>query len=590
MKSALSFRTLFSLRAGASLLLFALVCSAPVRASRGPEPAFADELSALIKRGESVRRAYESYTAASLKEPSKTAARRLSIKLDGLMNDLDAYLIGKADQSLVTSRIDEALVEGKRYKTTQAKALVADLTALKKHTLKLPRRLAAADVQWVRNQSATQEVAAAEHKTTPLTDDKADAKTTKSKAKPASDDEESETLAEDSKPEDAKTDEAPTVSAAEPASTDSVGSDAGASAVERYTDSASDASEAATASEASTGSAGSLPSWIGWVLFALVVFSLGLLAAVWAQGRQVTQLRQQVEDGLIALAAPRRPDTNRADTRTEELLTALRADFTQRWEALQTQTAEFAQRLDARFGALEKSNQNLTQAQHSLTDRFAGFEALEATVAKLEAAATTAPKSNGNHAPTAPLAAPLMGSPASFHPTDRDLLIGLLDQLQATTQLQPLADRARSVMQGYQPESSPDPIRTAVSPLELAELVQLAYLSTLTEPTQDVYQQIVEVYKREHLLVEDKMIGRMAFSDYYAENYTADQLREVEVVATVAGVWPLPVDLITSGVSKSPLDKVAVKGTVLYTALPTVLRQSEGVKAVLRKGLYVIKG
>ena len=528
-------------------------------------PTHQAQLSTLLAQADSIRQAYESYTGQSLKDPSNAGARRLSIKLDGLTNDLDAYLIGKADKKLISGRAKEALTETKRYKSKQARALARSIEAVQRALTPLPKRLTAADVQWVRSKTTAAEVESAEAKATPVD--------------------------EPAKPAEAAADEGAVERYADSGESSAPAGDATpaeAAVAETTIDPGAEASTDEEIGRRATAEAG-MPGWLGWMAFALVLFNVGLLAALWAQGRQLSQLRQQVEDGLISLAAPRR-----ADNRADEGLTALRDDLNQRWDELQAQTAEFAQRLDGRFRALEDLGHRVTQSYSQLTNRLAGYEQLSETVARLEQSAAAAPKTNGNgngngnhgKAELPPALQSPAGPPAAFTPTDRELLSGLLDQLQAITSLAPLSAAARSVIEGYSPEGSPDPVRVAVSPLELAQLVQLAHLSSLTEPTEDLYRQVVELYKREHVLVEDKMVGRMAFSDFYADNYTLEQLRQVEAPAE----WALPLEVIEAAVSKSPLERVAVKGTVLYTVLPTVLRQADGVKAVLRKGLYVIKG
>ncbi len=552
MKSALRLLLLLGLALPLSL----------VAQSDSDGPAHEAQLSTLLAQADSIRQAYETYTGQSLKDPSNAGARRLSIKLDGLTNDLDAYLIGKADKKLVTGRAKEALTETKRYKSKQARALARSIEAVQRALTPLPKRLPAAEVQWVRSKTTAAEVESAEAKATPVDE-------TAKPAEAAADDGAVERYAD---------------SDASSSATPSADATPAADASEAATDPSADATADEEIGRRATSEAG-MPAWVGWLGFALVLFNIGLLAALWAQGRQLSQLRQQVEDGLISLAAPRR-----ADNRADEGLTGLRDELNQRWDELQAQTAEFAQRLDGRFRALEDLGHRVTQSYSQLTNRLAGYEQLSESVARLEQSAAAAPKTNGNGNHTKAELPPALqspaGPPAAFTPTDRELLSGLLDQLQAITSLAPLSAAARSVIEGYSPEGSPDPVRVAVSPIELAQLVQLAHLSSLSEPTEDLYRQVVELYKREHVLVEDKMVGRMAFSDFYADNYTLEQLRQVEAPTE----WPLPLEVIEAAVSKSPLERVAVKGTVLYTVLPTVLRQADGVKAVLRKGLYVIKG
>ncbi len=551
-----------------------LLIAPSLRAQSDDAPAHAAALTTLLGQADTLRQAYESYTGQSLKDPSNAGARRLSIKLDGLTGDLDAYLIGKADKKLLTGRLKEALTEAKRYKSKQAKALIHSIETTQQATTELPKRLTATQVQWVRNQATSTEVQTAEAKAEPAeTESSSDAATEK-------------------------------------------GSDGnGTDGVERYADSGADATAsgatepAADASEApaeeapSRADSGSGSGWFGWVLFAVVIFNVGLLAALWAQGRQLTMLRQQLEDGLIALASPRKdgPRDNRTDA-AAEAVGALRDEINGRWDELQRQTADFAHRLDARFRGVEEMGHRLSQSTTQLNNRLSGYEQLNETVARLDDTLQAQPKTNGNHAKPVDVPPALVGATAapigpipSFSPTERELLIGLLDQLQATTALQPLSASARCVIEGFSPEASPDPVRLAVSPLQLAELVQLAYLSSLTESTEDLYRQVVELYKREQLLVEDKMVGRMAFSDFYAENYTLEQLRQLLAEGQLPSVWPttaeaLPIESVASSVAKNPLDRVAVKGTVLFTVMPAVLRQADGVKAVLRKGLYVIKG
>jgi len=120
----------------------------------------------------------------------------------------------------------------------------------------------------------------------------------------------------------------------------------------------------------------------------------------------------------------------------------------------------------------------------------------------------------------------------------------------------------------------------------LGETLQLAYASALNEGFKEQYRDMSEAARKLDFIIEDRMSGRMCFSDHYAENIPFDEYLTLAKVRNTD--YPNFVE-VKRKIENSELYKTALNNMVLYTLKPTVIQHKDGVKNVICKGIYVIK-
>ena len=120
----------------------------------------------------------------------------------------------------------------------------------------------------------------------------------------------------------------------------------------------------------------------------------------------------------------------------------------------------------------------------------------------------------------------------------------------------------------------------------LAEIIQLAFVSGQNEDQRALYEKMSSAIEQIGFKVTDKMTGRQAFSDYYAENIPYDQYITMPKVRTET--YPDHAQA-KQEMENSALLHDSLKNTVLYTLRPTVQLMERGAQRVLAKGEFVVQ-
>lgn len=500
------------------------------------QPVRAAEPTQLPTYAKSLDKYVDEYTGAAMKDPSNKGARRLQVKLTNLQSDLAAYRKGQLDRKFLEGRLKEALTESKRYNSTTAKKLTALLENIQALLPNMASRM---------NESG-------------------DSKTTASKDKPAA-----------KKPskgsndlEDAPAEE---VLRGRALSADEIEAAAANGDPEEATDDA--AAEAATDENgipsASVGTGTAAKGQGSGVLIGLgMLLVVGVFGAVaYVQHKSVQTLK-----GQLTQARMHGGDGGAAT-----------AELVARVAQQEQQLNMVLQRNDSRIAGLEDSIHKLTLALSQQAARPAApdvdFRAQDAY--KSYAQPAPQPYAQAQAYAASATQAATSGAAVLHTSEEKAIVLETLRGLAGSTLIPQLSEIAKRVMPHFEPGATSE-----ATGAEVASLLQFAYLSATLENQVDPYQHLVSYYRKEHVVVEDKMQGRMAFSEAYAENIGYDEFKRVAGNTNAEGP---DFRRIIETVEGSSLLRDSVKNTILYTRWPTVLRQKDGVKTVLQKGRYIVK-
>ncbi len=120
----------------------------------------------------------------------------------------------------------------------------------------------------------------------------------------------------------------------------------------------------------------------------------------------------------------------------------------------------------------------------------------------------------------------------------------------------------------------------------IAKIVQLGFVASYNENLSNAYEKLTNTLRLENLDIEDALIGRMALSDFNAENVTvtefltANRFRNADYPNFIAAKYEI---------ENSPLFSTALPNTVIFILYPTVFSARQGSKQLIKKGEYVIK-
>jgi hypothetical protein len=119
----------------------------------------------------------------------------------------------------------------------------------------------------------------------------------------------------------------------------------------------------------------------------------------------------------------------------------------------------------------------------------------------------------------------------------------------------------------------------------LALLLQYAYVRSFYQLDDGGYNKLYEALKNLGFSSDDKMQGRMAFSDFYARNVGIKNYPTAREFHTP--YFPPP-EVAQKAAKETAARPEALPKTVLFTLKPTVRLQRGGAKIVLAKGAYII--
>ncbi|MFN7880716.1 MAG: hypothetical protein ACK5P1_11990, partial [Sphingobacteriia bacterium] len=247
-------------------------------------------------------------------------------------------------------------------------------------------------------------------------------------------------------------------------------------------------------------------------------------------------------------------------------------DLKRRWERLENNTVEFIGKVEEELKALREQVQAkaVAPSQLALEQRLVQLEARLA--AGKPAAPVPPPQQPAHPTPTPGDALPPAIEPVS-PPAGPDTLLGQVQA--AVARLGNDAAWQELIQNLLQAEAG----ATQPNTRKLAQLVQAVYAQL-----PELYPALLDRVQTLGMVAEDQMVGRMGFSDFYAENLPLDRFR-LEEENILPGVQNAS---ILKQAEAQPVYSKAVKNTVLLTLRPTMLQVQEGAKTVLSRGLYVV--
>lgn len=134
--------------------------------------------------------------------------------------------------------------------------------------------------------------------------------------------------------------------------------------------------------------------------------------------------------------------------------------------------------------------------------------------------------------------------------------------------------------------TDPEQYNTPIEADLVGQFAQLAYVEALNKNLAKEYTTLSDSLELLGFDIEDKMIGRMCFSDFNAENVPyEDYLEEARMRAPSLPGFAM----VRQTIQNSKINDNAMKHTVLYVLKPTVFAYQAGVKSLIAKGIYIIK-
>jgi len=255
-------------------------------------------------------------------------------------------------------------------------------------------------------------------------------------------------------------------------------------------------------------------------------------------------------------------------------------------DQLEQNMADFLERVERRMSDTQNLVDRLTTTSR---ERQAREEALEAQVGALEALKTRISTLEAGGGVSAALPSSARSSTeggSRIQPTLAEDLLAMVQQYRAAT--------SRETFQKRLAESETD-LQAALTSqrldedalVRLARTLQLAHVTALEDQQSDAYTALKALCADLNITVEDQMTGRMAFSDFYAENLTLDAYAEDPKMRS--DLYP-EFERTKAAVLSSSLMQDAVANTVLAVLSPAVTWLHDGSKKVLRRGEYLVKG
>ncbi|GIV44200.1 MAG: hypothetical protein KatS3mg035_1323 [Bacteroidia bacterium] len=120
----------------------------------------------------------------------------------------------------------------------------------------------------------------------------------------------------------------------------------------------------------------------------------------------------------------------------------------------------------------------------------------------------------------------------------------------------------------------------------IAKIVQLGFIASYNENLVSPYEKLTNALRLEGIDIDDMLIGRMALSEFNAENIKAEdylsnnRFRSSDYPNFIAAKYEI---------ENNPLYSTAMPNTVLFILYPTVYSSRQGTKQVIKKGEYVVK-
>ncbi len=164
-------------------------------------------------------------------------------------------------------------------------------------------------------------------------------------------------------------------------------------------------------------------------------------------------------------------------------------------------------------------------------------------------------------------------------------LIELLRTLKDKTKIAALNRLIGEVIPGLEDASNSGNLND-INLTTLGEAIQLAFVSGQNEDNRVLYEKIRDAIEQIGFKITDKMTGRQAFSDYYADNIPFDEYITMPKVRTEA--YPSH-EAAKQEIENSPLLHDSLKNTVLYTLRPTIQVMERGAQRVIAKGEFVVQ-
>lgn len=324
--------------------------------------------------------------------------------------------------------------------------------------------------------------------------------------------------------------------------------------------------------------------------YLLAVVALGALL-MFSQRRQ-----GKLMDARLDKVQERMENIEFASGGTDDFKNVKLNELKKRLDALEQNMADFLERVEVRANETGTALERLSEANQSSLMAAQVAQSKAETVAKLEQRLAVMEErlaGGGGATPTPPrAAAPTAPTKPRFMPDSSDGLAESLDSVLG--HLNTLHDRTRMMALQKRIEVVSPLLERAknsagIDPEDLGQLgrlLQLCYTASLNEGLVGEYKQLCEAAGLLGVAIEDSMAGRMAFSEFYAENVAVDVFFVEERFRT--DTYP---DFRTARteVEAQLGNSATVPGTVLYTLQPTVTLLQEGGKKLLQKGVYVVK-
>ncbi len=122
--------------------------------------------------------------------------------------------------------------------------------------------------------------------------------------------------------------------------------------------------------------------------------------------------------------------------------------------------------------------------------------------------------------------------------------------------------------------------------IAIAKIVQLGFVASYNENIVNAYEKLTNTLRLEGIDIEDKLIGRIALSEFNADNISVEdylssnRFRTSDYPNFIAAKYEI---------ENSPLYLTALPNTVLFILFPTIYNNRQGTKQTLKKGEYIIK-
>jgi hypothetical protein len=237
----------------------------------------------------------------------------------------------------------------------------------------------------------------------------------------------------------------------------------------------------------------------------------------------------------------------------------------QKIETLENNTSAYIKKLDERLEKIE-------QAQRAVI-----------SVRKANEVESVAPNYDYQEGLSLKFTQPAYSSEFSYHNLIETSykIHNLLQGLQERTQISSLFNAIENILPTLKNI-------THLSPelrLQLAKIIQLAYTSALNEGNTEWYESLKEAMEELHFEILDKMVGRMAFTEYYADNLAYDTFLTDFSIRTEE--YPNFENAVYQ-IERSEAFQEEINNIILFTLRPAVCFCDDNGKTVLKKGKYVI--